>query len=703
MALITVSGQLNTILGVAVPNGTVTFLLTNLEGNLPYVSGTNIIVPTIVTVTANASGAFTANIQGNDTITPAGSIYQVTYVNTTTSSYVFTGAGPINLNSYPPLSQIPVPVGPVPTNILTGNNIFTGTDTFNGVATFNAGIVSSGPNTFSGLTTAKNIESVRYVDTSNTQGWSGADPGAWINSAIADMGGQGTVFFSCLNSPPTATVSSNPFAGRLNADRIHLIIGSCSITTSVRWSFPENTWIQGQGPRNTTLIAGMSDYVLVFCSSATAPDAFCRGTSTAQSVHVTDLTINANKSAFAGSGGILYQNTDLPSSVRNVIIQDFGSLGGANFIQTNFGNAAGAGGSAENIWVLGDSTGITGGNGAGTAITLDSINHFNCKKCFAQYAANGMVIKNLQNVAPTEIQVIDYENEGISGNGTTTGFGLDLQANVRMVSVWGWAWFDPPSGTGFAFRAATGVRDWNINSWNMGGSTHTTPITNNGTTYTPSNLSITKYTDQVFWNKDGFEVYGPGNNVPADPTSPYHGYSNVTNCMLLGTSPGVNNIAMQCGGQITSGALLPNVAGGSDLGSTLKPWGNLWLGTAATNNWKLQPTATSALRTLTLPADPGVSVGWPVTIASGTKALNTASITTATCDAGTAATATGTLSTDTVDWSFSAAPTATNKYGAFLVVYAVPSTNTVTFYTCNPSATTSTPTAMSINWSVRRP
>lgn len=93
----------------------------------------------------------------------------------------------------------------------------------------------------------------------------------------------------------------------------------------------------------------------------------------------------------------------------------------------------------------------------------------------------------------------------------------------------------------------------------------------------------------------------------------------------------------------------------------------------------------------------------PQTIASGTKALNTAAITTATCDAGAAATATGTVSTDSVDWSFNAAPTATNKYGAFLVVYAVPSANTVTFYTCNPSATTSTPTAMTINFSVRRP
>lgn len=122
------------------------------------------------------------------------------------------------------------------------------------------------------------------------------------------------------------------------------------------------------------------------------------------------------------------------------------------------------------------------------------------------------------------------------------------------------------------------------------------------------------------------------------------------------------------------------------------------------------PGSTSGSGCLNAPATGGVtnilpSVAGviPAVVVSGTKALNTAAVTTATCDAGAAVTATGTAATDAVDWSFNAAPTATNKYGAFLVVYAVPSLNTVTFYTCNPSATTSTPTAMTVNWSVRRP
>lgn len=92
----------------------------------------------------------------------------------------------------------------------------------------------------------------------------------------------------------------------------------------------------------------------------------------------------------------------------------------------------------------------------------------------------------------------------------------------------------------------------------------------------------------------------------------------------------------------------------------------------------------------------------PIIIATGSTALPTSSVTTLTCNAGTAATATGAASTDVIDWSINAAPTATNKYGAFIQVFAVPSANTVTFYQCNPSGTTSTPTAMTVNWAVRR-
>lgn len=49
------------------------------------------------------------------------------------------------------------------------------------------------------------------------------------------------------------------------------------------------------------------------------------------------------------------------------------------------------------------------------------------------------------------------------------------------------------------------------------------------------------------------------------------------------------------------GAPVPNVAGTIDLGTTLLPFGNLWLGTAATNNFKFAPAATAAARTINIP------------------------------------------------------------------------------------------------------
>jgi hypothetical protein len=54
-------------------------------------------------------------------------------------------------------------------------------------------------------------------------------------------------------------------------------------------------------------------------------------------------------------------------------------------------------------------------------------------------------------------------------------------------------------------------------------------------------------------------------------------------------------------------AIVPSVAGAADLGATALPYGNLWLGTAATNNFRFAPAATSGARVVTVP-DPGGAV-----------------------------------------------------------------------------------------------
>jgi hypothetical protein len=63
--------------------------------------------------------------------------------------------------------------------------------------------------------------------------------------------------------------------------------------------------------------------------------------------------------------------------------------------------------------------------------------------------------------------------------------------------------------------------------------------------------------------------------------------------------------------------------------------------------------------------------------------------------------ATGVLTTDTIDFARNAAATIGN--GGGLTLNAWPTAGNVNFNYCNSAAGTITPTAMTVNWSVRRP
>ena len=83
--------------------------------------------------------------------------------------------------------------------------------------------------------------------------------------------------------------------------------------------------------------------------------------------------------------------------------------------------------------------------------------------------------------------------------------------------------------------------------------------------------------------------------------------NNIGFCGTIYMNPSPNSLAgtssLSRKGSISGGPFLPLSAGGSDLGSTLLPHANLWLGTAATNNFKFQPAATAAARVVNI-ADP---------------------------------------------------------------------------------------------------
>lgn len=93
------------------------------------------------------------------------------------------------------------------------------------------------------------------------------------------------------------------------------------------------------------------------------------------------------------------------------------------------------------------------------------------------------------------------------------------------------------------------------------------------------------------------------------------------------------------------------------------------------------------------------------TIYSGTKALDTDAIASTACDTMTQ-TATGVLSTDVVSWAFNADVTAVTGYAPVttggLSIYIWPTADTINIKACNPSSSSITPGAVSLNLRVTR-
>lgn len=91
--------------------------------------------------------------------------------------------------------------------------------------------------------------------------------------------------------------------------------------------------------------------------------------------------------------------------------------------------------------------------------------------------------------------------------------------------------------------------------------------------------------------------------------------------------------------------------------------------------------------------------------ATGATALSTAAIASTACFTTTAA-ATGTATTDVVIANFNSDPTATTGYAPLttggLSIYVFPSLNQVNFRVCNPTASSITPGAITLNWKVIR-
>lgn len=123
-----------------------------------------------------------------------------------------------------------------------------------------------------------------------------------------------------------------------------------------------------------------------------------------------------------------------------------------------------------------------------------------------------------------------------------------------------------------------------------------------------------------------------------------------------------------------SGTLLPSAPGATDLGSTSFPFGNLWLGTGSTNNFKFAPATTSAARIISIP-DPGVNTNLALNLTATSAAFATATT------AGTCVQSTTAVTGATTTMVASASPVSTPGVGAVWSAF-VSSAGNVTINEC---------------------
>lgn len=98
--------------------------------------------------------------------------------------------------------------------------------------------------------------------------------------------------------------------------------------------------------------------------------------------------------------------------------------------------------------------------------------------------------------------------------------------------------------------------------------------------------------------------------------------------------------------------------------------------------------------------------GLSSTVASGTSALGTSAISSATCATVVTTSATNTTTNDVIWWGFNGDPTAVTGYvpltSGMLTIIAYPSANNVNFKVCNNTSGSITPGAITLNWRVIR-
>ena len=139
--------------------------------------------------------------------------------------------------------------------------------------------------------------------------------------------------------------------------------------------------------------------------------------------------------------------------------------------------------------------------------------------------------------------------------------------------------------------------------------------------------------------------------------------------------------------------------------------GGVCMGENASTGWT--PTsgfdymrADSTLHKPVISSNGGSEYPVAIIIASGATAMGTSGINSGACATVVSVSATGVATTDTITYTPAADPTGVTGYAVSatgsLYIWAYPTADHVNFKVCNNTSGTLTPSALTINWQVRR-
>jgi len=162
-------------------------------------------------------------------------------------------------------------------------------------------------------------------------------------------------------------------------------------------------------------------------------------------------------------------------------------------------------------------------------------------------------------------------------------------------------------------------------------------------------------------------------------------------------------------GSLTAGGAL--AAGSSCTPMGASAHGGMCAGENASTGWT--PTsgfdyfrADSTAHKFVISANGGTEYPVAVIIASGSTAMGTSSIASGNCATVVTVSATGVLTSDTITYTPAADPTGVTGYAVSatgsLYIWAYPTANNVNFKVCNNTSGALVPSALTINWQVRR-